>query len=105
MTPLMLRVTMLSLAFFAASCSNPAPIPPAPAATPPPPTATTPYGANPSASGTFTHDGVKLYFETYGTGEPLFLVHGNGMSIGSMAAQIDFFKSHRKVIAMDSRDH
>ena len=106
MTPLMLRVTILSLAFFAAACSKPAATPPPPAAIPPPtPTAATPYGANPTASGTFTHEGVKLYFETYGTGEPLLLVHGNGMSIGSMAAQIDFFKSHRKVIAMDSRDH
>jgi pimeloyl-ACP methyl ester carboxylesterase len=106
MTPLMLRITILSLAFFAAACSNPAASPPPAAGTPPPaPTAATPYGANPTAGSTFTHDGVKLYFETYGTGEPLLLVHGNGMSIGSMAAQIDFFKSHRKVIAMDSRDH
>jgi pimeloyl-ACP methyl ester carboxylesterase len=32
-------------------------------------------------------------------------VHGNGQSIGSMAAQIDFFKTHRKVVAIDSRDH
>lgn len=64
-----------------------------------------PYGANAAAGSTFVHDGVKLYFETYGDGEPLLLVHGNGMSIGSMAAQIDFFKSHRKVVAMDSRDH
>lgn len=102
----MLRITILSLAFFAAACSNPAASPPPAAGTPPPaPTAATPYGANPTAGSTFTHDGVKLYFETYGTGEPLLLVHGNGMSIGSMAAQIDFFKSHRKVIAMDSRDH
>jgi pimeloyl-ACP methyl ester carboxylesterase len=102
----MLRATILSLAFFAAACSKPAGTPPPPAAIPPPPpAAATPYGANPAASGTFTHEGVKLYFETYGTGEPLLLVHGNGMSIGSMAAQIDFFKSHRKVIAMDSRDH
>ena len=106
MTPLRLRITILSLAFFAAACTKPAATPPPPTAIPPPtPTAATPYGANPTSSGTFTHEGVKLYFETYGTGEPLLLVHGNGMSIGSMAAQIDFFKSHRKVIALDSRDH
>jgi len=64
-----------------------------------------PYGANAPASGTFTHDGVSLYYETYGDGQPLLLVHGNGMSIGTMAAQIDFFKKRYKVIAMDSRDH
>lgn len=63
-----------------------------------------PYGANAPASGTFTHDGVSLYYETYGEGQPLLLVHGNGASIGSMAAQIDFFKKRYKVIAMDSRD-
>jgi pimeloyl-ACP methyl ester carboxylesterase len=64
-----------------------------------------PYGANAAASGTFTHDGVSLYYETYGDGQPLLLVHGNGDGIGTMAAQIDFFKKRYKVIAMDSRDH
>lgn len=64
-----------------------------------------PYGANAPASGTFTHDGVSLYYETYGDGQPLLLVHGNGLSIGSLAAQIDFFRKGYKVIAMDSRDH
>jgi pimeloyl-ACP methyl ester carboxylesterase len=74
-----------------------------------PPTATTatakvPYGANKAASGTFTHGGVTFYYEVYGEGEPLLLVHGNGGSIGDLAAQIDHFKANRKVIAMDSRD-
>ncbi len=64
-----------------------------------------PYGANAPASGTFTHDGVTLYYETYGDGQPLLLVHGNGASIGTMAAQIEFFEKRYKVIAMDSRDH
>ncbi len=65
----------------------------------------TPYGANKAASGTFVHDGVTLYYETYGQGEPLLLIHGNGATIGSLAAQIEYFKGHRRVIAMDSRDH
>jgi hypothetical protein len=62
------------------------------------------YGANKAAGGTFVHDGVSLYYEIYGQGEPLLLVHGNSASIGSLAAQIEYFKAHYKVIAMDSRD-
>lgn len=63
-----------------------------------------PYGANKPASGSFVHDGVTLYYETYGEGEPLLLIHGNGGSIGTLAAQIEYFKAHRRVIVMDSRD-
>jgi pimeloyl-ACP methyl ester carboxylesterase len=62
------------------------------------------YGANPAAGRTFTHDGVTLYYETYGSGEPLLLVHGNGGSIGNFAGQIQFFRTRYRVIAMDSRD-
>lgn len=39
------------------------------------------YGSNPATGKTFTHDGVKLYYEVYGAGEPVLLVHGNGLSI------------------------
>jgi pimeloyl-ACP methyl ester carboxylesterase len=62
------------------------------------------YGSNPAVGRTFTHDGVKLYYEVYGAGEPLLLVHGNGASIASFKAQIDYFRQGYKVIAMDSRD-
>jgi pimeloyl-ACP methyl ester carboxylesterase len=62
------------------------------------------YGSNPAAGKTFTHDGVKLYYEVYGAGEPLLLVHGNGGSIANFKAQIDYFRKHYQVIAMDSRD-
>ena len=67
--------------------------------------AAVPYGANAAAGKTFVHDGVTLYYETYGSGRPLLLVHGNGFSIGSLAAQIAFFRDRYQVIAMDSRDH
>ncbi|MCS7026579.1 MAG: alpha/beta hydrolase [Bryobacteraceae bacterium] len=65
----------------------------------------TPYGSNPAAGRTFVHDGVKLYYETYGAGEPLLVVHGNGGHIQHLAAQIDYFRKSYRVIAMDSRDH
>ena len=63
------------------------------------------YGANSEAGGTFTHDGVTLYYEVYGTGDPLLIVHFNGGSIADVGGQIDHFRKGYKVIAMDSRDH
>jgi pimeloyl-ACP methyl ester carboxylesterase len=62
------------------------------------------YGSNPAAGKTFTHDGIQLYYETYGAGQPLLLVHGNGGNIGDFKAQIAYFRKHYRVIAMDSRD-
>ena len=62
------------------------------------------YGSNPAAGSTFTHDGVKLYYEVYGSGEPILLIHGNGGSISNFKAQIEYFRRRYKVIAMDSRD-
>lgn len=62
------------------------------------------YGSDPAAGQYFTHDGVKLYYEVYGSGEPLLMVHGNGGDIFTLSAQIDYFRKNYKVIAMDSRD-
>ncbi len=97
---------LLAIALALAACSPAAaPVAEAPApADAAAPAAKIPYGANQAASGTFTHDGVTFYYETYGEGEPLLLVHGNGGSIGGFGAQIDAFKGKYKVIAMDSRE-
>ena len=62
------------------------------------------YGSDAAAGSSFVHDGVTLYYEVYGSGEPLLLIHGNGESIGTFAAQIDYFRRSYQVIAMDSRD-
>jgi pimeloyl-ACP methyl ester carboxylesterase len=62
------------------------------------------YGSNAAAGRYFTHDGIKLYYEVYGNGEPLLVIHGNGGSISDMSAQIAHFRRRYKVIAMDSRD-
>ncbi|MNE16665.1 AB hydrolase superfamily protein YdjP [compost metagenome] len=65
----------------------------------------TPYGKN-SAVGKFVElNGAKIYYEEYGKGEPLLLIHGNNGSIESMGNQIDYFKSKYRVIALDSRGH
>lgn len=68
-------------------------------------TAQTHYGNNPAAGHYLSTRGFKLYYETYGQGEPLLLLHGNGGSIESMANQIPYFSSHYKVIAIDTRGH
>lgn len=61
------------------------------------------YGHNASAGHTCQLPGVKLYYETYGQGEPLLLLHGNGESINSFRQQIDAFAAHFRVIAVDTR--
>jgi len=47
---------------------------------------------------------VRLYYEIYGRGEPLLIVHGNGGSIADLGSQIAHFRRRYQVIAMDSRD-
>lgn len=46
---------------------------------------------------------IKVYYETYGAGEPLLLLHGLGASIESFSYQIPELSEHFKVIAVDSR--
>lgn len=62
-----------------------------------------PYGDNVEAGHRVRLNGVDLYYEIYGEGTPLVLLHGNSGNIGYMAPQIDHFASRYKVIAMDCR--
>ena len=62
-----------------------------------------PYGNNPQAGHYATVNGIQLYYETYGTGEPLIMLHGNGGSINAFTNQIPFFEKYYQVIAIDSR--
>jgi pimeloyl-ACP methyl ester carboxylesterase len=63
------------------------------------------YGNNPQAGAFYNHDGVKVYYEIYGQGKPMVLLHGNGGSIGGRANLIPDFAAHYQVIAFDSRCH
>ena len=63
------------------------------------------YGNNPKAGNFYNKNGVKVYYEIYGEGKPLVLLHGNGGSIRSRAAFIEEFSKKYKVIAFDSRCH
>jgi pimeloyl-ACP methyl ester carboxylesterase len=62
-----------------------------------------PYGSNKDAGRSITLDGARLYFETYGHGDPLVLIHGNGGNIAYMRPQIEFFAREYMVIVMDCR--
>lgn len=66
---------------------------------------TTIYGHNQKAGKYYDIRGFKMYCETYGTGKPLLLIHGNGASIADFVKQIPFFSKNYKVIAVDSRAH
>lgn len=61
------------------------------------------YGNNAAAGRTFVVNGDRFYYETYGKGPALLLIHGNGGSIGSFKGQIGVLSGHHRVIAMDSR--
>lgn len=64
---------------------------------------TTKYGQNIKAGKYAELRGIKMYYETYGNGEPLLIIHGNGGSISNFENQIPYFSKHYKVILADSR--
>jgi pimeloyl-ACP methyl ester carboxylesterase len=62
-----------------------------------------PYGSNKAAGKYYNIRGFKMYAETYGSGKPLLIIHGNGGSISNFVNQIPFFSKKYKVIIADSR--
>lgn len=61
------------------------------------------FGSNESV-GKYAHvNGVRLYYEEYGKGEPLLLLHGNSQSIEAFAFQIPELSKHFRVVAVDTR--
>ena len=61
------------------------------------------YGRNKAVGKYVKTRGINLYYETYGEGEPLLIIHGNGGSINNFIYQIPYFEKHYKVILADSR--
>jgi pimeloyl-ACP methyl ester carboxylesterase len=61
------------------------------------------YGKN-AVTGKYAEiRGIKMYYEVYGKGEPLLIIHGNGGSIKDFRYQIPYFAKKYKVILADSR--
>jgi pimeloyl-ACP methyl ester carboxylesterase len=61
------------------------------------------YGHNKEAGKYAKVNGINLYYEIYGSGKPLVILHGNGGSISNAEPHLGFFKEKYKVIAIDSR--
>lgn len=63
------------------------------------------YGDSLQVGRSLNVNGAKLYYEIYGKGEPLLLLHGNGQSISAFSQQIETLSQNFKVIAVDTRAH
>src|SRR6476661_685312 len=51
-------------------------------------------------------NGLKMYYEVRGTGEPLVLIHGGGSTIETSFARVmPLFAKTRKVIAVERQAH
>jgi len=61
------------------------------------------FGSNPTVGKYVDVNDIKVYYEIYGEGEPLLLLHGNSGSIENFIYQIPELSKHFKVIAVDSR--
>ena len=61
------------------------------------------YGSNASAGNYIKLSDAILYYEIYGSGEPLLLLHGNSQSIYAFTKQIPELSKKYKVIAVDTR--
>lgn len=62
-----------------------------------------PYGDNKETGKYIVLNGVKHYYEVYGNGTPLLLIHGNSTGIKGWAPQIPYFSEKYKVYAIDCR--
>lgn len=62
-----------------------------------------PYGQNKETGNYANVNDIKLYYEIYGQGQPLLVLHGNGGSIGNASKFYPELSKHYKVIAIDSR--
>ena len=64
-----------------------------------------PLPLTPVSSGYADVNGIKLYHEVYGQGEPLVLLHGGLMTIGEMSTLLQPLAKTRKVIAVELQGH
>lgn len=63
------------------------------------------FGNDPNHGKFLNHRGFKMYYEVYGQGEPLLIIHGNGGQIKNFKYQIPFFAEKYQVILAENRSH
>lgn len=63
----------------------------------------TPYGSNQRTGSYIRIRGIKMYYEEYGSGRPLLMIHGNGGDISAFKNNIPYFSAKYRVIVADSR--
>jgi pimeloyl-ACP methyl ester carboxylesterase len=69
-------------------------------------TASTPAQKINSKSGFSDVNGIKMYYEIYGEGKPLVLIHGGGSTIQTTFGRIiPLLSAHHQVIAMELQAH
>lgn len=64
-----------------------------------------PYGNNPAAGHYVKVKGATLYYEEYGHGTPMLMIHGGLSSLADFSKNIPVLEKHFRVIAVDSRGY
>ena len=65
-----------------------------------------PHATNEGATGSYAEvNGLHLYYEIYGSGEPLILLHGGVGTIEMFGDVLPSLAQHRQVIAVDLQAH
>lgn len=59
----------------------------------------------PTESGYADVNGVKIWYQTYGEGDPLILLHGGFGTVEMFGPNIELLAQHRKVIGVDLQGH
>ena len=65
----------------------------------------TPTLPAPHESGLAPVDGIKIWYATFGNGEPVILLHGGLANSNYWGHQVRALEPHYRVVAMDSRGH
>lgn len=48
-------------------------------------------------------NGINMYYEVHGKGDPLVLIHGSGYDVSAWAGQLDTFSKKYRVLVFDNR--